>query len=894
MAASEPEADDPLGGLMRQAKREGGDEGLARVVARELVQAGLGLRAAPRVGRYVIDARLGEGGMGTVFRAHDPELERAVAIKIVHPEVDEDACGMLAKEARALARLSHPNVLVVHDVGTRDQHLWLAMEYVAGGTLRDWRVGHPSASWREIVRRFVDAGRGLAAAHKAGVVHRDFKPDNVMVGLDGRVRVADFGLALVEGPGGNSRSAPTPRGSVRVAGTPRYLPPEVVRGEPPGPAGDQYSFFVALQETLAPVGDEPAEALPPALEALIAQGLAPRPSDRLASMDEVAQRLESLALGPPEDARRRALLERVERMWLDGVLEATLEGHPATVLELREAADLVDPPWRGITPTRRTGLLRHSTDHLRADLARAQGTLLLVGDPGAGKTTALLGLCRSLLERARRDPAEPAPVVLNLASLSHHRGSLMSWLVDELVIKYGLSRRRARAWLEEDALVLLLDGLDEVASERRRTVAEAIDAFRNEHPVSTVVACREDNYRALGVRLRFGLALRLEAPDAPTLAALCRAHGEAGEAALRVLLAHGEGPRPTPLVVSLLVRSGRVSAGGDARSVETEAAVLGAGTWDEVVERSLDRPPPLVGAGRRKLLALLGWLARTLQRTGRSDLWLEQVQADWLERPTQRTAARALGVFAMVLLLVGGNLLGNLVSERPTVVGLLLGVFSVATVLVFNRGLRVHSGEALRWSWRVSLRRLPLLLGLGLAIGLVFGALYVLWVNLALAVTVALVMTLVVGLEPRDREDRVRPGQGLWRAAQTGLVVGPTAGLLAGLAVGYVAVPLILPFVGADSELLRMTDPEASLFWSAAIFVALVTTFIYGWTAVFLHIALRVVLTLTSGVPVRLVPWLDRAVDRGLLRRVGGGWMFQHRTLMEHFADGRARRDREA
>ncbi|MCC6623977.1 MAG: protein kinase [Deltaproteobacteria bacterium] len=887
MSAAEPEAadsldgpsDGPLDGLIRAAGRARPDEGLARTVARELVQAGLGLRDAPRVGRYVIDRRLGEGGMGTVFRAHDPELDRSVAIKIVHPEVDEDACGLLAKEARALARLSHPNVLVVHDVGTRDHRLWLAMEYIAGGTLREWRMAHASATWREIVALFVDAGRGLAAAHKAGVVHRDLKPDNVMIGLDGRVRVTDFGLAMVEGPPGGASPAPTPGGggAAPIAGTPRYLPPEVARGEVPGPAGDQYSFFVALVEMLAPVGDEPAEALPPSLEALIAQGVAPAPADRMASMDEVVARLEALARAAPEDPRRAALLDRVQRMWLDGVLEAALEGRPATVLELREAPDLVDPPWRGLSAPRRAGPARHTTDRLRAELARAHGTLLLVGDVGAGKTTALLGLARALLERARRDPAEPAPVVLNLASLSSHRGSLMSWLVDELVVKYGLSRRRARAWLEEDALVLLLDGLDEVAAERRRAVAEAIDAFRSERPVSAVVACREDNYRALGVRLRFGLALRIEPPDPTTLAALCRAHGEAGEAALQRLLAHPEGPRPTPLVVSLLVRSG-----ADARG-DTDDAALG-GAWGEVVERAMARPPPLVGAHRARLLAVVGWLARTLQRNGRSDLWLEQLQADWLERPAQRAAARTLGVLAMALVLLSGNLLGNVAAERPTVVGLLLGAFSIATVLVFNRGLRVHSGEALRWSWRLSLRRLPLLLALGLAVGLVFGALYVVWVNVALAVTVALVMSLVVGLEPRDREDRVRPGQGLWRAAQTGLIVGPTAGLLAGLAVGYLAVPLVLPHVGADSQLLRMGDPRASLFWSSAVFVALVTAFIYGWTAVVLHLSLRLVLAVTAAVPMRLTPWLDRAVDRGLLRRVGGGWMFQHRASMEHFA----------
>jgi hypothetical protein len=220
-----------------------------------------------------------------------------------------------------------------------------------------------------------------------------------------------------------------------------------------------------------------------------------------------------------------------------------------------------------------------------------------------------------------------------------------------------------------------------------------------------------------------------------------------------------------------------------------------------------------------------------------------------------------------------------------------LGVFALPVVLLFNRGLRIRPRVALRWSWRLSLARLPLLVALGAAVGLVFGAFYVMWVNLVLALTVAVVMSFVVGLEPRDSDARVRPAQGLWRAAQTGLLVGPLAGLCTGLAVGYLAVPAMLPLVGPESELLRMADPSASLFWTSSIFVALVVAFIYGWTAVTLHFALRVVFALGPRVPLRLVPWLDRAVDRGLLRRVGGGWIFTHRTLLERFADERTSHD---
>jgi serine/threonine protein kinase len=159
--------------------------GLARETERELLRSKEGLGDAPRVGRYVIERKLAEGGMGSVFRARDPELDRPVAIKIPLPRVDEDTQGLVAQEARALARLNHPNVLVVHDLGTRDGQLWLAMEFVDGKNLADWRDSHRDASWREIVRLFVAAGHGLAAAHDANVVHRDIKPDNIMIGDDG-------------------------------------------------------------------------------------------------------------------------------------------------------------------------------------------------------------------------------------------------------------------------------------------------------------------------------------------------------------------------------------------------------------------------------------------------------------------------------------------------------------------------------------------------------------------------------------------------------------------------------------------------------------------------------------------------------------------------------------
>ena len=166
--------------------------------ARAGVAAALFGGPAPRVrvGRYELIGRLGAGGMGVVHRAHDPELDRPVAVKLLRAEAssDDKARARMLREARALAKLSHANVVQIYEIGEHEQRTFLVMEYVDGSTLAHWL--EQQRPWPEVLARFVAAGRGLAAAHRAGVVHRDFKPENVLLGRDGSVRVADFGLAL--------------------------------------------------------------------------------------------------------------------------------------------------------------------------------------------------------------------------------------------------------------------------------------------------------------------------------------------------------------------------------------------------------------------------------------------------------------------------------------------------------------------------------------------------------------------------------------------------------------------------------------------------------------------------------------------------------------------------
>jgi eukaryotic-like serine/threonine-protein kinase len=210
-----------------------------------------------RVGRYVVLARIGKGGMGTVYRAEDVDLGRAVALKRLHATASADSRARLVREARTAAQLQHPNVLTVHEVAEHEGMPFLAMELVEGVTLTEWLKSQ--RTWREIVAMLAQAGRGLAAAHERGLVHRDFKPDNVLVDRIGRARVADFGLARAGGDHSDDTGA---RPAVRderlarltetgaLAGTPAYMAPELVAGEPPDARCDQYAFAVTLHEAL--------------------------------------------------------------------------------------------------------------------------------------------------------------------------------------------------------------------------------------------------------------------------------------------------------------------------------------------------------------------------------------------------------------------------------------------------------------------------------------------------------------------------------------------------------------------------------------------------------------------------------------------------------------------
>ncbi len=206
------------------------------------------------IGRYVVLGRVGAGAMGRVFAAWDPQLDRKVALKVLKSAASPDEHqARLLREARTLARLSHPNVVTVFDVGRWEGQRFMALEFVDGGSVRDWLKAQGRGAG-DVVSVFVQAGRGLAAAHQAGVVHRDFKPDNVLVRADGRAQVTDFGLASESvgrvGDGPVLEPGVSLTGTGALLGTPAYMAPAQLDGEPATAASDQFGFCVALFEAL--------------------------------------------------------------------------------------------------------------------------------------------------------------------------------------------------------------------------------------------------------------------------------------------------------------------------------------------------------------------------------------------------------------------------------------------------------------------------------------------------------------------------------------------------------------------------------------------------------------------------------------------------------------------
>ncbi|MEM1183093.1 MAG: serine/threonine-protein kinase, partial [Acidobacteriota bacterium] len=335
-----------------------------------------------RIGRFLVIKPIGSGAAGVVYAAYDPELDRQVAIKCLRSAVRDPAAGeRLRREARSLARLSHPNVVTVHDVGAvdaakaaegQDTCFFIAMELVDGMSLGAWLLKE-TRPWREVIDLLVQAGHGLAAAHGAGLLHRDFKPENVLVTSDGRAQVADFGLACAVNNPASEHGTGAATTVARLVGTPAYMAPETME-QPADERSDQFSYCATLYEALFGVLPHSGKGLVPLwnakvhgeltpitdrrgvprwLEEAVVKGLSPNPVDRWESLDELIAVLERPSRRRKISALAAAALLAAGLAAGSGVTTA-INGVNSTI------CDAAPEPWRGVWDDGRRDELRRA------------------------------------------------------------------------------------------------------------------------------------------------------------------------------------------------------------------------------------------------------------------------------------------------------------------------------------------------------------------------------------------------------------------------------------------------------------------------------------------------------------------------------------------------------
>lgn len=625
---------------------------------------------------------------------------------------------------------------------------------------------------------------------------------------------------------------------------------------------------------------------------------------------------------------RRAMLEAVWHRWIDGVLNTSLYQETLIALDLQTRPDAVRPPRTAVVqrPHQADQLLPPDQPMLQV-FDDAGGAVLILGAPGSGKTTLLLELGRDLIERAGHDPTHPIPVVFLLSSWVVRQPQLAAWLVEQLVSQYAVRPSIAADWIASNRVLPLLDGLDEVAPSARAACVAAINAFRAPRGNLPMVVCsRIADYDELSVTLRLNTAIVVQPLSRPHVRQYMRAIG------------FPITPNSTSPLWNLLTTPLMLNIATLAYVDRPDGIPLTLGDDDDpqeqliaaYIERKLELEP---GRGPERYSTVqtrqyLSWLAWQMQRHNQTSFYLEYLQPTWLPRRQRWLPPIGMGLLTGLLTgVVCGWLRG---PEVGTVIGGLVGLYSV--VLAF---LQKSVVAEIEWSWRNIAHGIRggavvgLIGGLGSRAGaelfrgnqngfedtLLFG----LWSGL--------LMWLLLGWSTTDMPDQQIPTGGIRRSGQIGLTIGLIVSVLGGVflggASGFIAEGagnvwhgfvaglgggcfLALLTLASQPKIDRLTTLNTAVVFGLmfgisggvliglrgglggllmpSLISGLLVGLVYGGKIYLQHYLVRVLLGLNALTPWVYVPFLDHAAARSLLRKVGGGYIFIHRLLLEHFA----------
>jgi len=620
------------------------------------------------------------------------------------------------------------------------------------------------------------------------------------------------------------------------------------------------------------------------------------------------------------------LLKNVETMWIKGVLEKSV--HQAALLELdmemREEA--VENPWR---------MVMEGPDQARETLPQgrkvkdifdeANRLLLILGEPGSGKTTTLLQLARDLIAEVDLAFTQPVPVILNLSTWTNKQQPLDEWLVDELNSKYRLPKKDGRSWLRDRRILPLLDGLDEVKAENRAACVEKINRLVIDYGLQGLVICsRIKDYMDLSVRLAFYRAIYLQ-PLTPEQ--IDEYLDRAGEklASLRATLQGDEALKSmaqSPLILNIMSlayqdTSAQVLSDAVLNTDEARRRHL----FDTYIARMFHRKVGVRQYGDEQTKQHLSWLARNMQRHNQEVFLIESLQPSWLQAEGWQwlyLSASQLVTGIMVGLHVASPLVTNSFFVWLAA-GLVVGFIDLLRFVWHRKSGGISNFSELwlsiariktieTWQWSVGKTLKGGLIGaiVALSIGLV-GSLTVVrlvlisgrevpwivvekpwlgWLNLAVSIALSLGPIFVLfgafinGLRPGILETKSRPNEGIIRTLRNTLLVATISELI-GIFIydlAYGGIRRALLWVG----MMNLGASTAAIISSS---FAPIAALWYGGLDVIQHYTLRLILVIQGHTHPHYAQFLDYAVDRIILQKVGGGYRFIHRLLLEHFAD---------
>ncbi len=671
------------------------------------------------------------------------------------------------------------------------------------------------------------------------------------------------------------------------------------------------------------------------------------------------------------------LMNKVRQFWIEGVLKNSL--YNAVMIELgkKTQPEAVEYPWESVLKiTGQKSQILPSGKKISEVFDDAGRTLLILGKPGSGKTVTLLELAHELIIRAENDPVQPVPVIFNLSSWSQEK-TIFNWLVSEMSSKYLIPEKMSYVWIEEQRIVPLLDGLDEVNEKSRAACVRAINEFVRKTGLSGLAVCsRRREYSELSVHLKLSKAICLRSLNSKQIKDYL-ARLDKDLSALHILLNKDRNLQimaKSPLLLNIMILTYCDLPAEDLNGeISSKLEECLNHLFDTYIGRMFNRKS-ITSCHKDKIIGWLSWLARNMKQHNQSVFMLEQIQPSWLATNKQRwfyyvlvmlIAGLPVGLFVglsgkfavaipytdVIVSFSHGITFRPNTSSTPLIFGACIALASCLTVclsvgrvfrfvstlivgFVFGLAFRISFGvadypadislfagltvgsisglafaligkkfkagknsnwayvvpvETLRWSWKKALSGLA---G-GLLVGFAFGIICE-WsiflkspkFNLGIAFGVAMGLTggLFGGLLEGEIETKIRPNQGIWQSFRNAVYIGSASALCVGLPVGFV--------VGLTWKNLYQGWVDTNIIWGAGISAGLTIGVAFGiFVGLFFggipfiqHFILRFILCFKEDIPRNLVRFLDHAVRLIFLQKVGGGYIFIHRLLLEHFA----------